>query len=69
MATKKTTKQKKLRRPIEGRKIGGVAMAMANYFNVDIILVRLIWLLALVPGGFPGFIPYLICWIVIPEED
>ena len=68
MATQKT-KQKKLRRPVEGRKIAGVAMAMANYFNIDIIFVRLLWLLALVPGGFPGIVPYLICWIVIPEED
>lgn len=60
---------KKLRRPKDGRVIAGVAMAFANYFNVDIVFVRLIWVLLLVPGGLPGFIPYILCWLVIPTED
>jgi len=65
-----TKKAKKLlRRPIEGQRIAGVAMAFANYFEIDIIFVRLLWILALIPGGFPGLIAYIICWIVIPEEE
>ena len=38
--TKTTTK--KLIRPIEGRKIAGVAIAFANYFGIDVTLVRVI---------------------------
>ena len=59
---------KKLVRPKEGRLIGGVAAAFANYFNVDVTLVRIIWVILLLPGGLPGFIPYLICWFMIPAE-
>ena len=66
MSTKKTVK--KLRRPIEGRKIAGVALSMANYFEIDIVLVRLFWALTLIPGGLPGIAAYLICWLIIPEE-
>lgn len=59
---------KKLIRPKKGRRVAGVALAFANYFNLDVTLVRLIWVFLLIPGGFPGLIPYLLCWLVIPEE-
>jgi phage shock protein C len=60
---------KKLRRPREGRIIGGVAIGLANYFGIDVLLVRLIWVFLALPGGLPGLIPYLISWLVIPRED
>jgi phage shock protein PspC (stress-responsive transcriptional regulator) len=59
---------KKLIRPIEGRKVAGVCIALANYFNIDVTLVRLLWVFALIPGGIPGLVPYLICCLVIPSE-
>jgi phage shock protein C len=62
-------KAKRLVRPRKGRVIGGVAMGMARYFNIDVTLVRLIWVFLLLPGGLPGIIPYIICWLVIPEEN
>ena len=49
--------------------IAGVCIAFANYFSVDVTIIRLIWLLLLIPGGLPGIIPYLICWVVIPQES
>ena len=61
-------KGKKLIRPREGRKVAGVCAAVANYFGMDVVVVRLIWVFLLIPGGLPGLIPYLICWIVIPSE-
>jgi phage shock protein C len=61
--------QKRLVRPRKGRKVAGVALAFANYFNIDVTLVRLIWVFLFIPGGLPGLIPYLICWIVIPPEE
>jgi phage shock protein C len=43
-------------------------MGFARYLDVDVTLVRLVWLvLALASGGL-GFIAYVIAWIVIPEE-
>jgi phage shock protein C len=59
---------KRLVRPREGRVIAGVAMGLANYFNVDVVFVRLIWVLLFLPGGLPGILPYIVCWIVIPSE-
>lgn len=57
-----------LERPKKGRMIAGVAAGLANYFHVDVIFVRLIWLMLLLPGGLPGLIPYLLLWILIPSE-
>jgi phage shock protein C len=59
---------RRLVRPRQGRMIAGVAAAWANYLGVDVTIVRLIWIVLLLPGGLPGFVPYLIMWIVIPSE-
>jgi len=55
--------------PKKGRKVAGVAAAFANYFGVDVTLIRIVWLILFVPGGLPGLIPYVLCWIVIPQEE
>jgi len=56
-----------LERAREGRKIAGVCMGFARYLDMDVTLVRLIWLvLALASGGL-GLVGYVIAWIVIPE--
>lgn len=60
--------KKKLIRPRKGKMIAGVCLAFANYFNVDVTIVRLFWVFLLLPGGLPGIIPYLLCAIVIPSE-
>ena len=60
-------KVNKLVRPRKGRKIAGVAAGLAGYMGGDVTGMRLIWVLLLVPGGLPGIIPYLICWLIIPE--
>ena len=59
---------KKLVRPVQGRMIAGVAAGLASYFNIDVTLVRLGWVFLFLPGGLPGLVPYIICWIVIPSE-
>lgn len=60
--------QKRLIRPKKGRVLGGVCLALANYFTIDVTLVRIIWIILLFPGGLPGLLPYIILWIIIPEE-
>jgi phage shock protein C len=63
------THTKRLLRPKKGRILGGVAAALAHYFGVDVTIVRIIWLLLLLPGGLPGILPYLILWLIIPEAE
>lgn len=60
--------RKRLVRPRLGRKIGGVCAGFAEYFDVDVTLVRVVWLLLAILGFPFGIIGYIICWIIIPEE-
>ena len=48
------------------RKIAGVAAGVADFFGLDVTLVRIAWVLAVVFGGF-GVLAYVILWIVLPE--
>lgn len=59
---------KKLVRPRNGKKIAGVCQAFANFFGLDVSIIRVVWLLAVLLAG-TGFLAYLICWLVIPEEQ
>ena len=47
--------------------IAGVCGGLAEYFDIDPVIVRLIAVVLLLPGGLPGFVPYVILWIVVPE--
>lgn len=58
---------KKLYRNQHNKVIGGVASGLADYFEVDVVIFRLIFvLLALVGGG--GVLGYIILWIVVPTN-
>lgn len=58
---------KKLYRSRADRRIGGVCGGLANYFNIDATMVRLLFILGLLfVGG--TFFAYIILMIVIPEE-
>jgi len=45
--------------------IGGVASGLAAYFDIDPVIVRLLWLVALLSG--PGVPAYLVCCAVVPK--
>ena len=50
------------------KKVAGVCAGFARYFEVDVVLMRVLWLgIALVTGV--GFLVYLAAWIVIPSDD
>ena len=57
----------RLIRPRLGRKIAGVCLGFSEYFDIDVTLVRVVWLVTALMTVC-GFIPYLVAWIVIPEE-
>jgi len=59
--------QKKLMRSRSDEKIAGVCGGFAEYLEIDVTLVRLIWLAALFLGGW-GLIAYIVAWIVMPLE-
>lgn len=58
---------KKLTRSVKDRKVAGVCAGIAEYLNIDPIFIRLLFLIFLLPGGVPGALLYLICWILIPN--
>jgi phage shock protein PspC (stress-responsive transcriptional regulator) len=47
------------------KKIAGVCAGLADYFDMDPTIIRVIWLLLLICAG-TGFLAYLILWIVLP---
>jgi phage shock protein C len=69
MVEKLIDQRRRLVRPIRGRRVAGVCLALANYFNISVTLVRIIFVFLLLPGGLPGFIPYVLAWLVIPSDD
>ncbi|HEY7403057.1 MAG TPA: PspC domain-containing protein [Candidatus Angelobacter sp.] len=59
--------RKKLVRPRNGRKIAGVCLGFSEYFDLDVTLVRIVWAVCSLGGGF-GVVAYVVGWIVMPEE-
>jgi phage shock protein C len=51
-------------------KIAGICAGIANYFDVDVVLVRAAWVtFSIVPGAIiGGVLAYLAAWLIIPEE-
>jgi|SRR5215472_7952151 len=61
--------RKRLVRPKAERKIAGVCAGMAEYFDLDITLVRVLWLIITFFTGIVfGVVAYIVAWIVMPEE-
>lgn len=59
---------KRLYRSKKDRMIAGVCGGLAEYFDIDPVIPRVIFLVLLLPGGLPGFIPYIVLWIAVPEN-
>ena len=59
--------RKRLVRPRFGRKVAGVCLGMAEYFDLDVTLVRVLWLVIAFMTGV-GFLGYIVAWIVMPDE-
>ena len=58
---------KKLRRNPMNRVIGGVCSGLADFFGVDVALMRIAFVIAFLFASF-GFWLYIILWIVLPEN-
>ncbi len=52
---------------MEHKKIAGVCAGFADYLEVDVVLVRVLWLVLAFGTGL-GFIAYIVAWIVMPKQ-
>lgn len=59
--------EKKLYLSQTDKKIFGVCGGIAEYFNIDSTIIRLIWVISVFCFGV-GFFPYIIMAIVVPKD-
>lgn len=59
---------KRLYRSTTDKKIAGVCGGLAEYFDIDPVIPRVIFAILLLPGGLPGFVPYVLLWIIVPVQ-
>jgi phage shock protein C len=59
-----------LRRSRTNRQIAGVVGGLAEYFRVDVTLLRVIYVVgSIVSAAFPGLLVYVLLWLLIPEAE
>ena len=58
---------RKLYRSKSNRKLAGVCGGLAQYFNLDATLIRVLFVVLAVLGG-SGLVLYLAMWIIVPNE-
>ncbi len=62
--------KKKLYRSSKQRMIAGICGGLAEYFDMDVNIMRLLFVaISLLSVLFPMVIFYIIAWIIVPEEE
>lgn len=59
--------EKRLYRNTRNRMLGGVCTGLAEYFSIDPVLIRLLFVIFTLHHGI-GIIAYIILWIVVPTR-
>jgi len=62
-----TSQRAPLRRSRHNRWLAGVCGGLAEFFGIRAFWFRLAFLIACIPGGVPGVLVYLLCWLIIPK--
>jgi len=57
-----------LRRSRRNRVIAGVCGGLGEFFGISAFWFRLGMFIALIPGGVPGILIYILMWIMVPSE-
>jgi phage shock protein C len=57
-----------LRRSRRNRIFAGVCGGLGQFFGISPFWFRLGFLIALLPGGVPGFLLYALFWLIVPNE-
>jgi phage shock protein PspC (stress-responsive transcriptional regulator) len=60
--------KKQLKRIKSESMLGGVAAGLAEYFDIDVTLIRVVLAIGIV-APFPVVIPYVVMWIVMPVKE
>lgn len=60
--------KKRLMRSRKNNKLAGVCGGLADYFNVDVTIIRALWVLSAFIGG-PSIGVYILCAIIIPKDS
>jgi len=58
---------KRLERKVQGRWLAGICAGLAAYLGVDVNLIRVVFAVAVLFGGF-GALAYILAWALVPEE-
>jgi phage shock protein C len=61
-----TSEKKNLRRSRSNRAFAGVCGGLGEFFGISAFWFRLAFLIALIPGGVPGLLVYIILWLIMP---
>jgi len=59
---------KKLYRSRKGKMIGGISVGLADYFEIDPVIVRALFIITTIAYGI-GIIAYIVLWIIVPMND
>ena len=66
--TSSKSKDKRLFRDVDNSTIAGVCAGIANFFNIDVVIIRAIFVIVFLFGGF-GIPLYIILWIIVPKAN
>jgi len=59
--------KKVMRRSRRNRVVAGVCGGLEEFFGISAFWFRLAFLIALLPGGVPGFALYVLLWLIMPS--
>jgi phage shock protein PspC (stress-responsive transcriptional regulator) len=60
-------REKRLYRQIDNKMVGGLCMGLAEYLEIDVTLIRVLFVIALFMAGI-GFWLYIVLWIIVPKS-
>ncbi len=49
--------------------VAGICGGLAAFYGIRPVWFRILFLILMIPGGLPGFIPYLILWFIVPKKQ
>ena len=64
--TRTASSSRRIYRDPDRRIFGGVCAGLAEYLNMDALIIRIIFAILVIAGGF-GILIYLVLWVVLPE--
>ena len=66
--TRKSKGVKRLYRSGKDKVLGGVCGGIAEYLEVDPVVIRLLWVVFTLVSMGAGILIYLIAWIIVPRN-